>query len=893
MRKIFTMLFVLFLMVFAMNLDAQVNQDWKWSHPFPQGNTLRWVKMMDSVNWYAVGYAGTFMKSSNAGTSWTIYTNAGGWQPSYFGQGRILYSGWFFNMNNGLVCGSSGWIARTTNGGLNWDSIASPTTNALYGLHFVNSTTGFTAGASGTVLKTTDAGLTWTALTTGITTTIYNIFAVDANIIFAPTTAGNVRMTTDGGTTWTTSATGTSFTVYDANFINGNTGMVCGASGNIKLTTNGGLNWTSVNSASTSTLYELFSSVTTSGPSTPYTEGFESTTFPPTGWQVVNVLGTDTWVRSTTQFNSGAASAFIVYQTSGGDDYLITPKWSIAAGDSLVFWWKNNISTAYPPDSVQIRVSTTDSSVTSFTNVILRINGATTPYTWTRYAVSLNSFAGQNIYIAFRQNNLDGNGGYLDDVTIARQGQLTPTFYVVGDSYGIYKTTNSGTNWTQLQFNDPNMPWTSTHYSLDVLGNRIFAGGAFGLVQKSVNAGANFSCLTTFLSPGAKYDVWAQYNNGVVFVVGAPGSAGATFDQVMRSTNGGATWTALTLTNSISTFYSIAMINPTTGFICGSNGSLRKTTNAGLNWDSVPGPFGTNVLRRIEFVNASTGYVFQGTTNSGGAWKTTDGGANWTALSNLGAESRGYSSCFINANTGYVGNYTPKLMKTTDGGNNWTVLDNTPMGSGYIYGVKFFSADTGYACGTAAGRLCRTLNGGTSFDTVPQPFAASLYTMKWFNYNNGWIFGATGFAGRTTNAGGSWLIFNTGGSTINGCAITNPDSGFVVGSSAYINKIGKQLFTGIEWKGTEIPNTYSLKQNYPNPFNPTTTIEFAIPKTGFISLKIYDIAGREIVNTINTTLNAGVVKYTFNGTNFASGVYFYRLVVDGNTIDSKKMVLVK
>ncbi|MFA5403716.1 MAG: YCF48-related protein, partial [Ignavibacteria bacterium] len=381
-------------------------------------------------------------------------------------------------------------------------------------------------------------------------------------------------------------------------------------------------------------------------------------------------------------------------------------------------------------------------------------------------------------------------------------------------------------------------------------------------------------------------------NNGKVIVVGFPGSAGNTFDQVLLSANGGVNWTSATVTGSISSYYSIAMLNANTGFIAGTLGSLRKTTNGGLSWDSVPGPFGTNNLRRIEFVNATTGYLFQMSTSSGGSWKTTDGGVNWTALTTGTIDGRGYASCFINANTGYFSNYAPKLIKTTDGGANWTSLDNTPMGSGYIYGIKFFNADSGYACGTSAARLCRTTNGGTSFDTVPQPFAASLYSMNWGDFNNGWIFGNNGFAGRTTTGGSSWIIYNTSGSYGYGNYMTNTDSGFVVGGY-YVHKISKPPYVGTEWTGKEIPSTYYLKQNYPNPFNPMTTIEFAIPKTGLVSLKMYDIAGREILNPINMTLNPGIVKYTFNGANFASGVYFYRLAVDGKQIDTKKMVLVK
>jgi photosystem II stability/assembly factor-like uncharacterized protein len=890
MKKIFTAFIASLFILVAINLKAQINQDWKWSHPFPQGNTLRWVKMMDANNWYACGYAGTFMKSSNAGTNWTIYTNAGGWQPSFYGQGRILYNGWFFNLNTGLVCGSSGWIARTTNGGVSWDSIASPTTNTLYGINFTNSTTGYIGGASGTVLKSTDAGLTWTTLTTGITTTIYNIFS-GYSYVLAPTTVGNIRFSTDEGTTWNTSYTGTSFTVYDVNFVDANTGMACGSSGNIRFTSNAGLNWTSVNSTSTSTLYEI-KSVQSSGYSQPYFEGFEHPTlFPPAGWTNYNVSGNVVWMRSY-WFHSGAQSAICAFQNPGpGEDWLITPKWNIQSGDSLVFWMRAFLSGS-SPDSLCVRVSATDSNISSFTTRIFYINQSSYPPipNWQRFAISLNSYTGQGIFLAFKHGDNNGEGVLIDDVSIERYSTGSTDFYVAGDSYGIFKTSNNGVNWTQLTYNDPNALWTSTHYTLDVNGSNIFAGGAFGLIQKSVNAGTNFTCLTNLLSTGSKNDVWAQ-GNGKVIVVGAPSSAGVSFDQVSISTNGGTNWTSPGVTGSVSTYYSIAMLNASTGFIAGTLGSLRKTTNGGYNWDSVPGPWGTMNLRRIEFVNSTRGYLFQSSSNAGGAWTTNDGGNTWALLSIGSVDHRGYASSFLDANTGYVGNYVPKLMKTTDGGASWVQLDNTPMGSGYIYGVNFFDANTGYACGTAAGRLCRTTNGGTSFDTVPQPFASSLYTMKFFNYNTGWIFGSNGFAGKTTTGGTSWSLHNTGGSTENGCYFNNTDSGFVVGSSSYIHKIAK-LLTSIEWK-PEIPAAYYLKQNYPNPFNPTTTIEFALPKQGLVTLKIYDIAGREILNALNVTLNPGIIKYTFNGANFASGVYFYSLTVDGKLIDTKKMLLVK
>jgi hypothetical protein len=100
--------------------------------------------------------------------------------------------------------------------------------------------------------------------------------------------------------------------------------------------------------------------------------------------------------------------------------------------------------------------------------------------------------------------------------------------------------------------------------------------------------------------------------------------------------------------------------------------------------------------------------------------------------------------------------------------------------------------------------------------------------------------------------------------------------------------------TSINNQNGSIPKTFNLAQNYPNPFNPGTIFEFELPKAGNVTLKIYDVTGRESAGIINNLhLGAGVYKYSFDGSYLSSGVYFYRLTVDGAVIGSKKMVLIK
>ena len=90
----------------------------------------------------------------------------------------------------------------------------------------------------------------------------------------------------------------------------------------------------------------------------------------------------------------------------------------------------------------------------------------------------------------------------------------------------------------------------------------------------------------------------------------------------------------------------------------------------------------------------------------------------------------------------------------------------------------------------------------------------------------------------------------------------------------------------------ELPTDYSLSQNYPNPFNPSTKIEFRIPKAGLVSLKIYDLLGREVKTLVSEEMQAGNYTISFDASSLSSGIYFYTLNT-GEFISTKKMVLLK
>jgi tetratricopeptide (TPR) repeat protein len=88
------------------------------------------------------------------------------------------------------------------------------------------------------------------------------------------------------------------------------------------------------------------------------------------------------------------------------------------------------------------------------------------------------------------------------------------------------------------------------------------------------------------------------------------------------------------------------------------------------------------------------------------------------------------------------------------------------------------------------------------------------------------------------------------------------------------------------------PSAYKLEQNYPNPFNPTTTISYQLSADSHVTLKVFDVLGREVAVLVNGQKNAGSYKATFDGTKFASGVYIYQLKAN-DYLENKKMILTK
>jgi hypothetical protein len=136
----------------------------------------------------------------------------------------------------------------------------------------------------------------------------------------------------------------------------------------------------------------------------------------------------------------------------------------------------------------------------------------------------------------------------------------------------------------------------------------------------------------------------------------------------------------------------------------------------------------------------------------------------------------------------------------------------------------------------------------------------------------------------------SWIVESQDSSDQCLIRITNVDDGNVLDVSDDVFTI--DMITGVEELEEGIPSKFDLSQNYPNPFNPVTLIKYQVPEASLVSIKVYDLIGREVTVLVNEIKQLGNYQIPFDGGNLASGVYFYKMTA-GNFSSVKKMNLLK
>lgn len=352
------------------------------------------------------------------------------------------------------------------------------------------------------------------------------------------------------------------------------------------------------------------------------------------------------------------------------------------------------------------------------------------------------------------------------------------------------------------------------------------------------------------------------------------------------TSNGGITWLqliapdtrarSLDVTNSVSVFLHAPF-------------AIYETTNIGLSWSYVNTP---PDIYNIDFIDPQTGFAC-GVDFSPVpvVFRTYDRGLNWSRYFTNGLGSAGKIKMF-NSDSGRIVVNSRILQITTSGGVSW--FSSTGQPTHEIAAIYSFNIHEHYAAGNS-GSASRTTNMGSSWIGLDPGTRLNIRCMTFTDSLTGYIAGDSGFISRTTDAGATWITQNS--STVFGISdieILGNGIGVAVGDNGLILKTTSWGLTSANQNPSVIPGEYLLHQNYPNPFNPKTKVRFDIPKRSYISLKVYDINGREVNTLADEEMLPGEYEIEYDGRDNPSGIYFCVLRTDtGIRNSSRKMLLVK
>lgn len=579
-------------------------------------------------------------------------------------------------------------------------------------------------------------------------------------------------------------------------------------------------------------------------------ESFEGTTFPPAGWSKLNPDGGTGWTRVTagiapmpgwtigvitTPPGGQTACGYVTWNTGGAtanDQYLITPQiTNVQANDSLSFWLRY-VPNSYR-DSIEVKISTTTPTAAAFTTLVWRKNFASgsADTNWTQYKFRIGSMvpAGSNIYICWREVVADN---LADGASFSLDLVNVTTGAAPPTCNYVWESQNSGS--------------TQALYSVSTVSDQIgWIAGAGSTVLRTTNGGSTWTNVSTSTVVGDVYNIYAWSANDAICTT----SPGATF--IYKTSNGGANWTQV---------YTLAG-----GFI---NALIMTSATEGYG-------FGDPVTAKWTIV------------------KTTDGGSTWARMATepaqVGGEAGWNNSAQIIGNHMWFGTNQTRVYHSTNLGVNWTSSATT--GTVNSYALQFNDTSNGLVCGTA---VVKTTNGGANYALTTSPSTGAMFGITGAG-TDWWAIQSSAQVYRTTNAGTNWTsVYTLTGATlqsINFKVVSGCPVGWAGSSTGGIARM-KVSGVGVNPISSEIPESYMLQQNYPNPFNPSTNINFSIPQSGFVTLKVYDMSGREVSTLINEVKSAGSYIVGFNASGLSSGAYFYRLEA-GNFVETKKMLLVK
>lgn len=462
------------------------------------------------------------------------------------------------------------------------------------------------------------------------------------------------------------------------------------------------------------------------------------------------------------------------------------------------------------------------------------------------------------------------------------------------------RTTDGGYTWEIF----PDLYISGIHFPSKSVGYLTFGTTIF----KSTDLGATWDTVAKNISFIVNSIYFTDNLTGYIC-----GGISNNSGRIAVTTDGGITWSS---TNVTGLMHSIHFPSPDIGYVIGNDQFSRyiyKTTNAGLTWVSQNTPPFVGWLNQIHFASDNIGYIVSRSTSSNYGYiiKTENGGLNWYTQYSI--PDNPLRSVFATSEeTAYAVGANGTILKTIDGGVNWNL--QTSSTTEELRTSYFLDNQTGYIAGgkqlgaTYTHVILKTTTGGEPIPVELTYFTANVagndvnlfWTTATETNNQGFEIQRSQKSSRQSrdkSQNFESIGFVEGkGTTTEAQFYSFFDEGLEAGSYQYrlkqIDFDGTYEYSYIIEVEIGIPERFALFQNYPNPFNPTTVIRFQLPVDNFVSLKVYDILGKEVAILVNEGLDTGYHEVILNASDLSGGVYFYQLIT-GDITETKKLILLR
>nr|MBC8314572.1 T9SS type A sorting domain-containing protein [Bacteroidota bacterium] len=328
---------------------------------------------------------------------------------------------------------------------------------------------------------------------------------------------------------------------------------------------------------------------------------------------------------------------------------------------------------------------------------------------------------------------------------------------------------------------------------------------------------------------------------------------------ILKTTNGGADWTSTPYPEENIFITCILFFDSLTGWMGGQPHALVKTTNGGTDWTQAS--IDTSILAffpvlGIQFFNEQIGYACGGIFDIAGVtWRTTNGGEMWYALEPSQAPADEVHGLHIFDATHVMGaggdpdyGYGVGILRTADGGLNW---DYDELGiQGNAYDLDFRNESEVWAPLGPRLKFIYSLDTGNTWTSIPTPDSSAIFD------------------------------------------VTFPDTmhGFAVGSEGAFLQYRPPVHPAI--LPLQHKNEPVSCQLYPNPMTSGSSFKVQSSRAGFVSLKVYDLHGKEVMPILNKELPAGEHQVDFDRGNLPAGLYLYQLLFNDSVVLSKRILIV-